>query len=254
MKSKIILIILVCIFVSLPVLVFAQEFSPQVNIPDSNQFTPGEKVEVTGNTFANYLIAIYNWGIRVIIVLAVVMIMVGGFMWMTAGGSSQRVSKAKERITSAIIGLILALGSYTLLNFINPELVAFRNLRLTNVSGEETPEGCEVYTDLEPPKNKKFCDKAQGCNWDGQKCVKMQKEDYCFLNNSEILEHKSSLICCYNNSEDTYTYTYTSLGSALSDSEEDVCQKNCGDNWQQSTEGPDNLKKCKEKIFDPFTT
>src|SRR6056297_2393068 len=137
MKTKIYLILIVLIFISLPVLVFAQEdggvnFSPQVNIPGSD-FAPGETVEVTGNTFADYIIAIYNWGIRIIIVLAVIMIMIGGFMWMTAAGSSQRIGQAKDRITSAIVGLILALGSYTLLNFVNPELVSFRSLTLTDI-------------------------------------------------------------------------------------------------------------------------
>jgi len=52
------------------------------------------------------------------------MIMVGGFLWLMSGGSSNRVSKAKEFITNALMGLLLALFSYMLLYTVNPRLTA----------------------------------------------------------------------------------------------------------------------------------
>ena len=55
-------------------------------------------------------------------VLAVIMIVIGGLEYMT---SELLESKAhgRERIKNAIFGLILALGSWTLLNTINPDLL-----------------------------------------------------------------------------------------------------------------------------------
>jgi len=158
MKSKIILILITVLFLSLPVLVFAQQFNPQVGVPESN-FKAGQEVEVKPDTFAKYLIAIYEWAIRVIVVLAVVMIMVGGFMWLTAGGSSQKVNLAKKRINSAIIGLVLALSSYLLLNFINPELVSFRSLTLTNIATKNqiTVEDCSSTGFQRFTSEKYFC-------------------------------------------------------------------------------------------------
>ena len=149
MKIKIFLITIILLIFTIPVFVMAQEFNPQVGIPgEGSSFKPGQNVEVAPDTFAKYIVEIYEWGIRIIIVLAVVMIMVGGFIWMTAGGSSQKVGSAKKKISSAIVGLILALGSYMVLNFINPELVSFRSLVLTDIEGEDInmTSQCDPYS------------------------------------------------------------------------------------------------------------
>ena len=47
----------------------------------------------------------------------------GGFLWLTSAGNASRISEAKERINSALWGLILILASYLILKAINPELV-----------------------------------------------------------------------------------------------------------------------------------
>jgi hypothetical protein len=58
------------------------------------------------------------------------MIMLGGLLYLTAGGSPERVSNAKSYISNALIGLILALTSYFLLQTVNPALL---NLRFPKV-------------------------------------------------------------------------------------------------------------------------
>jgi type III secretory pathway component EscS len=82
-------------------------------------------------------VAIYNWSLRAVVVLAVVVIMVGGFQWMTAGGNASIVTQAKDRVVSALIGLLIGIGSYALLNFINPELVMFKKLDLGEIKNIE---------------------------------------------------------------------------------------------------------------------
>lgn len=69
-----------------------------------------------------YIPAVYNYLIAIVGIVAIVMIMVGGLQYLTAG-SSGRVQEAKNRIIGAVIGLILALASYTILQTINPNLV-----------------------------------------------------------------------------------------------------------------------------------
>lgn len=51
-----------------------------------------------------------------------VLIIYGGFMWMTAGGDEQKVTKAKDLITQAVIGLIIVLAAYAITAFIGTEL------------------------------------------------------------------------------------------------------------------------------------
>ena len=74
----------------------------------------------------NPLSAYLNLMIKLIIglaaVMAVVMIVIGGLEYMTSELMHSK-EHGKERITNAILGLLLALGAYTLLFTINPDLL-----------------------------------------------------------------------------------------------------------------------------------
>jgi hypothetical protein len=50
--------------------------------------------------------------------IAVIMILYGGFIWLTAGGNEDKVSSAKRIISSAIIGLVVILISWAIVNFV----------------------------------------------------------------------------------------------------------------------------------------
>jgi uncharacterized protein YsxB (DUF464 family) len=50
--------------------------------------------------------------------LAAVMIVVGGIMIMTAGGSTERVAKGREIVTAAVVGLLIALLSWLIIDTI----------------------------------------------------------------------------------------------------------------------------------------
>ena len=56
--------------------------------------------------------------IYIVIPLAAVMIVVGGIFIMTAGGSTERVSKGRKIVTAAITGLIIALLSWLIIDTI----------------------------------------------------------------------------------------------------------------------------------------
>jgi hypothetical protein len=51
-------------------------------------------------------------------IVAVLLILYGGFKWMTAGGNEEQVGEAKKIIISGIIGLIIILSAYAIANFI----------------------------------------------------------------------------------------------------------------------------------------
>jgi hypothetical protein len=44
--------------------------------------------------------------------LAVIIILIGGFKWMTSGGSDDKVAEARKLIVSGIIGLLIVLASW----------------------------------------------------------------------------------------------------------------------------------------------
>ncbi|MBI4435455.1 Ig-like domain-containing protein [Candidatus Uhrbacteria bacterium] len=56
-------------------------------------------------------------------VVAVVFLLYGGFVWMTAGGNADRLKKAKQIIINAIIGLLLVFASFAIVSFVLGALV-----------------------------------------------------------------------------------------------------------------------------------
>jgi hypothetical protein len=58
-----------------------------------------------------------------VIMVAFVSIVIGGYIYMTAGGSADRIKVAKTWIVSAVLGIVLALSSWIILNAINPYLL-----------------------------------------------------------------------------------------------------------------------------------
>jgi hypothetical protein len=114
----------------------------QYTIPSLAPFTqPGgsfkEGYEVP--YLAQYITGIYGWALGAVTVLAIAMIVWGGFKWQTAGGNAERVGSAQGTIRNALIGLLIAMSSYLILWTLNPALVEFRALRITTVRGEVFP-------------------------------------------------------------------------------------------------------------------
>jgi len=95
------------------------KFTPNSPIPSLFD----ETTDVDNTLFARYVSAFYIFFAGVAGMLAVVMLMWGGYHYITSAGNSQRMAQGKEIISNAIIGLVLLLTSYLLLNLINPNLV-----------------------------------------------------------------------------------------------------------------------------------
>jgi len=61
---------------------------------------------------------VISWVLGLLGLAAVIMIIYGGVIWMTAAGNEERVTKAKKILKYAVIGLVIILLSYVLVNFI----------------------------------------------------------------------------------------------------------------------------------------
>ncbi len=73
--------------------------------------------------FSGYLQALYYAGLVIVALGAVFMIAVGGFVYMASAGNTTAIKKGKGMITDALIGLVIALAAWFILNIINPDLV-----------------------------------------------------------------------------------------------------------------------------------
>ena len=67
-----------------------------------------------------YAAFLANLIIAAIVGLGLIMIVIGGYLYMTAGGAADRIQTAKKVIGAALLGIIIALLSFVILNTINP--------------------------------------------------------------------------------------------------------------------------------------
>jgi len=93
------------------------EYKLMVPLPTSE----GTVASTTG--IVDYIKTLYLFGIGISGVIAMSLIVIAGFQWVTAAGKMSAVTQAKSRITNAIFGLVILLASYLILNTINPALV-----------------------------------------------------------------------------------------------------------------------------------
>lgn len=50
--------------------------------------------------------------------VAVVIILIGGFQWMTAGGGEEKIKKAKGTLSAGIIGLVIIMAAWGIAQFV----------------------------------------------------------------------------------------------------------------------------------------
>lgn len=62
--------------------------------------------------------SIIRVGLGFLGVIAVVIVLYGGFLWMTSAGSDEKVKQAKKVMISGIIGLVIVLSAYALASFV----------------------------------------------------------------------------------------------------------------------------------------
>lgn len=55
-------------------------------------------------------------------VIFLVLTIYAGFLWMTAGGNSDQVEKAKKMLIQAVIGLVILLAAYAIATFVVTEV------------------------------------------------------------------------------------------------------------------------------------
>jgi len=102
-----------------------------VNAIDANTFG-GDLVtqvgkQATGGQTTVSLTTIIGNIIKVVVsllgLIAVVLIIIGGFQWMTSGGEEEKITKAKQLMINGIIGLVIIVLAYAIATFIIDKLV-----------------------------------------------------------------------------------------------------------------------------------
>jgi len=104
--------------------IFNFSFSAYAQNPyDYKQLEKIPGFEDSGSDLKSFVESIYKFGIWTVGIAAVLMITIGGFMYLTSAGNTSKMDVAKKVVTDAIIGLVVALGAYLILYVINPDLI-----------------------------------------------------------------------------------------------------------------------------------
>lgn len=149
----------------------------KINIPTLKPFTKEDITfsEEDGKRYINipfigkYVAAVYTYLVSIVGIWVVVLIANAGLVWIQAGGNSEKITDAKDRIVHALTGLLLVLGSYTFLYLINPELVKFKALKILFIEREEFSLPTEADSSDDPylgGKEKRFgpVSSGKGCS------------------------------------------------------------------------------------------
>lgn len=164
-KKIILLLVLSLAFVFTSVEVFAFDMpsptseqttieAPRINFVPAITIPGFSVTNVDGSTLANYIVSVYRYGGMFASIVAMFMLVYAGWEWLLAGGNSSKISQAKNKINSTLVGLVVLFGGYLLLSLISTKLVSFNSL---NTNLPTRAEVCAVY------KEKKDCPAI--CSW-----------------------------------------------------------------------------------------
>ncbi|MBI4089836.1 MAG: hypothetical protein HY421_00370 [Candidatus Kerfeldbacteria bacterium] len=78
----------------------------------------GGSVGLGTSDLKDTIVNIISWVLGILALLAVVFVIYGGFIWLTAGGNEDRIEKAKKIIGAAIVGLIVVMLAWAIVIFV----------------------------------------------------------------------------------------------------------------------------------------
>ena len=115
----------------LPGLVFAEEVkilkeasSPMGRLKEAaNNYGPYAQA-ATETTLATTLGLLINVALSILGVIFLIITIISGYQWMTAQGNEAQVTKAKDSVTRAVIGLVVVIASYAIWFFIKTYFIS----------------------------------------------------------------------------------------------------------------------------------
>ncbi len=93
--------------------------------------------ECTTPWLGDYIGGLYKYGITAIALLAVIGLMIGGILWTSSAGNDERVGDAKKWIGGSLMGVLISLTAYTVLNIINPALTELSPIKVSTIEKED---------------------------------------------------------------------------------------------------------------------
>lgn len=168
-KKIVLLLIFLGIFFASGVFALQAEWPKSPTGIDLAALEAQDKLDLT--IFIKYL---YEWGITIGGLSVFIVLILAGFQYLTSGGNPTAIKEAIDKMRSAAFGLLLLLGSWLILNTINPELTTLHSPDF-NLSGLKVPDIIENIDDTKE-KPCEFAYLYKAVDWKG-KYEKITPED-----------------------------------------------------------------------------
>ncbi|MCK5510709.1 hypothetical protein KAI65_04180 [Candidatus Parcubacteria bacterium] len=78
----------------------------------------GFEADDTGTQLGKVVALVIKGFLSLLGIIFIILIILSGFNWMTSEGDEQKISKAKETIRTAIIGLFIIIAAYSITYFV----------------------------------------------------------------------------------------------------------------------------------------
>jgi uncharacterized membrane protein len=175
------------------------------------------QITISQSSFAEYVNTLIQVAIGFAILLSVIMVIAGGVEYMGARSVTNK-DDAKDRISKAIGGLVLALSAVVILQTINPNLVELKALEEVSVQGDDfqagvggtiNPDGTGVYYCFEADRDVGTAEYDNVCAESMSQCENIAN------NGGYSVESSCGMTLYYNGGE---TSTHESDQSPITDS------------------------------------
>ena len=108
--STLVMVFVMLLIAALPLITSAQIDVGLNQIQNSVGFQTRDLREVVGSIIKTVL--------GFLGVVAIIIVLIGGFKYMTAGGSEEKVGEARKWLISGVIGLAIVLAAYAITSFV----------------------------------------------------------------------------------------------------------------------------------------
>ncbi len=205
-------------------------FSPAVSIPSDGKFMVGQNYTFTDNSdrgIADYTISLFKYLLIVVVTLAILSVIIGGVIYLTAAGNAKSEAEAKSYIMAGLSGAALTVCAYLLLATINTDLV---NLKLDSIKDSSivtapvTMPACYWWT-------KTIANTAGSCRdgfavADNSRCSDTKNNQIVDLYKGAASNNLSDALCCCSNDTALSASNYCAKLGGSTPSTQDQAQGN----------------------------
>ncbi len=108
-----IIIALLCVLIA-PLGALAQEKPKPVTVDNTGLDNTAGEAGIRTDDLSSLAGSVVGYGLGILGTVFLILMIVGGVMWMTAAGNDQRITRAKSLLIAAFIGIAIVFFSYAI--------------------------------------------------------------------------------------------------------------------------------------------